>query len=194
MLGKYNLQNLKMLEYSSPSMYSYSNDELIHIVIYAYSLQGIQCIASISLEKQNNGFYKNSGFSGAYYGFGELLYTMAFVELEKINKYLIPDDRGLSKLASKFYTKLDNSSNISVTQFNHLKIYNKNISEEDIFIYNQLTNSHVDNNLTTQELDLILDQAYDLGEYMLPENNIIDRKQLFNDFKNGYPQFKIKKI
>lgn len=194
MLGKYNLHNLKMIESASPSMYSYRNDNTIHIVIYAYSLQGIQCIASLYLEQQNNGYYRNTGFSGAYYGFGELLYTMAFVELEKINKSLIPDDRGLSELASKFYTKLDNSNNISVTQFDHLKIYNKNISEEDIFIYNQLTNSHVDNKLTTQELDLILEQAYDLGEYMLPENNIIDRKQLFNDFKNGYPQFKIKKI
>ena len=194
MLGKYNLNNLKMIESSTPSMYTSYKNKRIQIIIYANSLKGIQCIASLSLEQQSNGFYRNSGFSGAYYGFGELLYTMAFVELDKINKSLIADDRGLSDCALHFYEKLNNSNNISVTEHNNFKSYHKHISDEDTLIYNTLINNHVNNNLTQQQVNIILEQAYYLGEYMLPENNIIDRNQLFNDFKNGYPQFKIKKI
>ena len=47
------------------------------------------------------------------------------------------------------------------------------------------------NNLSKDEKTMLLDQAYDLGENLLEENKIIDRKSLMENLKKGYPQFQI---
>lgn len=186
MFGKYNLNNLTMIQNAKPSMLLRNLNNKINIAIYIQLEDKYQCIASISLEKENNNNYKNSGFSGAYYGFGELLYTMAFVELDKQNKTLIPDDRGLSEYAVKFYQKLDNSVNVISKLINGIKSYQKQINKDDLNIYNTLVQNHKDNYLSEKDINNILDQAYDLGEFMLPENNYIDRNKLFKIFSKKH--------
>ena len=114
--GFYSSLNIKNIKNTNPSLLQLDKvDNGFELILFNTENKQLKCFGSITLAKNNDkqNSYSVSGYSGANYGFGELLYTIALMELNKRNACLQPDERGLSEDALKLYKKMEKYSNIT---------------------------------------------------------------------------------
>lgn len=217
MLGKNNLKNIRILKSASPSMLIEEYTTGFSLILYVKNKEkDYTCIGTAHFDHEvtdgerriapekldGEKAFSISGYSGAYPGFGELLYMLSMMEIQQRGGRLLPDQRGVSEDAIKLYKKLFFSNNVRTFIKEKLSIYEGSnnplnatyeieINSELKAIAKKLQGNHIANNLSKDEKIMLLDQAYDLGENLLEENKIIDRKSLMENLKKGYPQFQI---
>lgn len=214
--GYYNRKNLESIEIGIPALFTASGKyksghEYINNILYFKNHENeLVVFASISLEMVSSidseyRIFKNAGYSGAYPGFGELLYLATLIELERCNGYLMPDIMGLTDSAAKMYEKLrvtdfiatqaiDVVDNLTpqfanLAYVGNIDIYKTSATTDAISLHDSLLKNNQLNQLTDDEINDLKMQAYDLGESMLAENNIVDREALMQRLKEGHNHF-----
>ena len=195
-LGFYSANNISAIQDTIPSLLILDKQiNRFEIILFNTENKQLNCFGSITLAQNGNdeNSYSVSGYSGANYGFGELLYTIALMELNKRNACLEPDERGLSEDALKFYKKMEQYSNVSVVYDEGTRFFKLNESINDSLLLKILKKNLNKYKLSEKDMLSLKDQSYDLGEHLLEENNIIDRKQQKEDFLKLINQPKKKK-
>lgn len=222
MFGKNNIENLKLLKNASVGMLMIERENKsepersgFEIILYAKNKDNnLVCIGSAAFYPEvsdgeyripdsklnNEKLFMVGGYTGAYPGFGHVLYTLSMMEIQDRGGKLVPDQRGLSDDAEKLYKNMVKMPNIITSD--HLKdalnsypcpflssTFELVVDDGMLAMRKFLEKNHHNNNLSKSDIFELTEQAYDLGECMLPENNEIDRKKLMSDFKKGYPQF-----
>lgn len=211
MLGKYTLDNFKKIKAVNPSLSVNTNTDEVAISIYVGKGDEREVIAAMTVNKiglssKGEPLYAPSKMSGAYPGFGSLLYQSMLIELGKIDVRagLISDRENVSDDAKGIYAKMlksefvakraipvDSPVFIQDRDDNQLDedldcVYSiavRDVTPEMLFVHNKMLASHEKRQLGQSELELINEAVKYLGEWVY-----FNKEALQQEMKNGFPE------
>ncbi len=201
MLGSKSIENLQSISSLNPSLLvnHYSNNLRLCATLYIEKKSGysdFEVIGQVSVERSEDKIdgktvYFVTDTTGAYPGFGSLLYQSLMIELSDIDNgsLLISDRENVTESAVGLYRKMAASKDYdslevdeSTSNFTDAFLYTKDDKNEvlnkayfwkgndlDRKYHEILTKNHTKRDLSLEKMDFIVEDGFLLGEWV--ENN-----------------------